>query len=234
MLMPEEGRWNTMVNQQIVYLDVSGLEVPSIIANEVNQILSDALSKAEEAFSDTHVQFVYEQPESGDYSTLYLNKNLNENVGSPLGLAEHDITFNPNDFGYVSLNNLFRLGYGNGFALDHISNMVGSTIAHEIGHLMGLDHSNNPNDLMHDGLTENMLVNPPAFNTDQLNEINYNATIANNDIFLNLEDAFQDLDAVGFGSLTEAGPYEDLNDHDNDFSDDVDPDVEGALHFDSD
>jgi len=172
---------------QTIFLDISNFYVPEFAIETAKELIQSSLGKVQNAFAGSNIEFVLEQPTSGDYSTLYLN-NINNNADSHLGIAEFDQTFNPNDNGIIRLDNIIDKAYNNNLPLEKASNLIASTITHETGHLMGLDHTTDPSDIMHNGLTDNMWENPPSFTSDQLQAINTNAVISNfNGDDINLE-----------------------------------------------
>ncbi|TVL97423.1 MAG: hypothetical protein CV087_22350 [Candidatus Brocadia sp. WS118] len=165
---------------QKIFLDFSNVYVPEDSLEMANELFRSAIEKVENAFLGTNVDIVIEKPHAGEYSTLDMT-NIAFEGADYLGIAEFDQSFNPSDNGAIRLDNIMDYASNNFLLEEQASNLLANTITHEIGHLMGLDHSNDPFDIMHDGVTQNMLDDPPTFGMEQIQAINTNAVIANVD-----------------------------------------------------
>lgn len=207
---------------QTIFLDISNFFVPEYATETAKELIQSSLEKVQNAFVGSNVEFVLEQPTTGNYSTLDLNNIIN-NTESYLGIAEFDQTFNPNDNGIIRLDNIIDEAYYNNLPLEKASNLIASTITHETGHLMGLDHTTDPADIMHNGLTENMWDSPPSFTSEQMQTINTNAIISNiNEDNSNLEN----YDDSSFTENSVNNNIDEITITDNDSIDDFDSDID--------
>jgi len=157
---------------QIIYIDTSQFNVPESRLEEIQEMFSRSYNNLQNSFADTNVELVLVRPESGDYSTMHIVSGLQQD--GILGLAGQDSlsTGNPNDMGIINFNQLESEFATNALDFSERANLFSNTIMHEIGHLMGLEHNDDPGDIMHNGLTEAMWQSPMEFTPDQINDIN--------------------------------------------------------------
>ncbi len=166
---------------QKIYLDTSNLYVPESTLEFAQEFYDSVFDKVMDAFSGSNVEIVLEPPTEGPFSTLDLNNIIN-NSGKYLGIAEFDQTFNPSDNGQVRIDNIMDVAFQDQLPIDQASNLVSNIVCHEAGHLMGLDDTNNPDDIMCGGqITNSDILDPPHFSPDQIQAINTNAVLANID-----------------------------------------------------
>lgn len=217
------------VAKQIVHLDLSHLDIPEGAVDSYYELFNSAYQKILDAFANTNVEIVLEAPESGDYSTLILDNSIID--GSPItGFATFDKSFIPNDNGAVLMGNFFDLEIGEqmDISLEQLANLTANTIAHEIGHLSGLDHVDDPNDLMFPYNNDATLNTPPSFTPDQIQAINTNAVLANltdlQEPAQSLEPDYDDVMPDDFDAVLDDGSITEIADND-DYS--VDDDLGG-------
>jgi hypothetical protein len=97
------------------------------------------------------------------------------------GLAEFDTNYIPYDNGVVFLGNIIDVSAQALLSPEEFANFTANVTAHEIGHLSGLDHVDDPGNIMNAESNHNFIDTPLSFTPDQLHVINTNAVIANVD-----------------------------------------------------
>ncbi|MFC1553928.1 matrixin family metalloprotease [candidate division KSB1 bacterium] len=166
---------------QTIFLDFSNLHVHNEFADIATDVLDMAISKVSNAYEGTNVEFVTTKPNSGDYSTLDIN-NIIEDSYLHFGDAEIDIVFDPNDDGVIRFDNIFDFSAELHLPVENFANLIAHNISHISGHLMGLEHSTDPNSVMNKYVDPNNIDTPPFFSIDEVQSINTNAVIANTDL----------------------------------------------------
>ena len=135
-------------------------EVPSIFSTPRSEIIDATLGIVQGKFDAFDIQVTVNEPTTGDYSTVYIEND----IGQPFtdiflkagqlqpgqtnnGIAESIDYLNKdkNDKATVFSEQIIA-GLGVDTVTDYI-NRLSNTIAHEIGHLLGLKHVDDPSDL---------------------------------------------------------------------------------------
>jgi predicted Zn-dependent protease len=69
----------------------------------------------------------------------------------------------------VRIDQILNASYRASLNISQLSNLIANTITHEIGHTLGLDHSQLQTDVMHDGLDHRVhSLMPPSFHAEQI------------------------------------------------------------------
>ncbi|MBY5935524.1 choice-of-anchor L domain-containing protein [Tateyamaria omphalii] len=158
----------TLSTPQIVFLqfDAGSVNIPYVIEDEEGNLVysfsidlpGSGLSAAERQqvldavnaiYEDFNIEFVGEEPESGDFSTVHVGGSVSDlpaDLGAPanlFGLASQI------DYGNTDLNDdAFVLSGEIGTDPGDIAQLV-QVIAHEAGHLLGLRHVDDEDALMY-------------------------------------------------------------------------------------
>lgn len=156
--------------KQIIFLDISQWFIKDSELAQTQLLFTDALAKLSDIFENTDVEITLEKP-NAEHSTLYITSNFDNSDGI-IGIAEQDSTGNPNDIGMINYNEISNVVDEYGLDPQQHSNLIANSITHETGHLMGLEHTNDPNDIMHDGMISNMWNETLVFNDAQVAMIN--------------------------------------------------------------
>ena len=121
--------------------DVPAFEAPDGLAGQETAVISEVLSELDQTFAGTGITFTTQQPTQGiEYSTIYIGGDGSEfsEYGSFLGLAEQVDVKNQDasDNAFVFSDSLATMDADRAAFADGIA----STIAHEVGHLLGYEH----------------------------------------------------------------------------------------------
>lgn len=158
-----------------IWVDISqvliGIQAKSTLIN----LIEDALSKVFSSLRSVNVFLTSEPPDQRQWGENFTHVYLlfdHEQVDY-LGIA----SFSPGkvtNVAVVRLDQILYASYSVDLSLEQLSNLIANTITHEIGHTLGLDHSNLPTDVMHDGLDHKIhSLMPPSFHAEQIIFMNY-------------------------------------------------------------
>lgn len=135
-------------------------------------ILPDAFSKVFSAFRGINIFLTTEPPQNSERATcVYVL--VDESEVDYLGIASFRLG-SVTDKAVVRIDQICHACNRVNLSVNELSNLVANIIVHEIGHTLGLDHSNLNTDIMHDGLdyTVHSLM-PPSFHGEQITMMNY-------------------------------------------------------------
>jgi len=118
-------------------IDIPAFEAPGELAGQEQEIIASVVNELEETFAGTGVTFTIDKPDPGNpYSTVFIGggDGAFSEYGSFIGLAEEIDVGNEEltDNAFVFTESLMG-NQGGG--------MIATTIEHEVGHLLGYEHS---------------------------------------------------------------------------------------------
>ncbi len=163
---------------QKVFLDFAGVSVNKDFSQQATEFMSGVIEKVQNAFEGSNVVIVTEQPDSGDYTRIDVTNSIKDGE-TYLGEADYDTSFDPNDEGVVRLDNLLKVGEDSNLTSYQTSNLVASNICHETAHTLGVDHSDDPSNLMYPSAPSNDLNSPPSFTEGQMSQMDAHAALSN-------------------------------------------------------
>jgi predicted RNA-binding Zn-ribbon protein involved in translation (DUF1610 family) len=157
-----------------IWVDISGSINTTDNNSIILEVMADALAKVFSAFRSVHVFLTSDEPEDKEWGRNFTHVYVfaDQQPVDYLGIASfrhHQVT----DMAAVRIDQIINSSNQANLNLGQLSNLIANTIAHEIGHTLGLDHSLLPTDVMHNGLDHRIhSLMPPSFHVGQIISMN--------------------------------------------------------------
>jgi predicted Zn-dependent protease with MMP-like domain len=139
------------------------------------EIIEDAFAKVFSAFRSINVFLTSEQPDPQQWGEEFTHLGLiiDREPVDYLGVASF-LQGKVTNRAIVRLDKILNISEQANLSFSQLSNLIANTIAHEVAHTLGLDHSELPADVMNDGLDHRIhSLMPPSFHAEQITQMNY-------------------------------------------------------------
>ncbi len=161
-----------------IWVNAGWLNLDEQSQSQLIEILEDAFAKVFSSFRSINVFLTSEQPDPQQWGERFTHVGLvreakDEEPVDYLGVASF-LLGGVTDRAIVRLDQIFNISERANLSPSQLSNLIANTIAHEVAHTLGLDHSELPADVMNDGLDHRIhSLMPPSFHAEQITQMNY-------------------------------------------------------------
>jgi predicted RNA-binding Zn-ribbon protein involved in translation (DUF1610 family)/predicted Zn-dependent protease with MMP-like domain len=158
-----------------VWVNAGWIDLDSSSQSLTIEVLEDAFAKVFSAFRSINVFLTSDPPDEQQWGDLFTHVGLiiDKEPVDYLGVA----SFSPGavtDRAIVRLDQILDISERVNLSFSQLSNLIANTIAHEVAHTLGLDHSELPADVMNNGLDHRIhSLMPPSFHAEQIIQMNY-------------------------------------------------------------
>lgn len=170
----------TLSNRQTEYrhciwIDAGWVDMTALARSLPIEIIEDAFAKVFSAFRSITVFLTSDPPDEQQWGDRFTHVGLiiDKEPVDYLGVAsfgQGKVT----DRAIVRLDRILNISERVNLSFSQLSNLIANTIAHEVAHTLGLDHSELPTDVMNDGLDHRIhSLMPPSFHAEQITQMNY-------------------------------------------------------------
>lgn len=163
---------------QKVWIDFSNVTYDEFAEDYFSSFKSEIFGQVANAFNGTNVELTTEDPVVGDFKRIDVNNSFSIHPGIH-GVADAYTGFLSIGNGHINLQNIFDYCSENGLDPQQGVTYIADVITHEIGHLMGLPHSDGDSSVMRAHPTEADWSQLPHFDQHELTQINASAVLAN-------------------------------------------------------
>ncbi|AFY32966.1 zinc-dependent metalloprotease family protein [Calothrix sp. PCC 7507] len=158
-----------------VWVDISGMIIGAEDNSMMLEVMADALAKVFSAFRSVNVFLTSDLPDEREWGENFTHVYVfvDQQPVDYLGIASFSHSKVTN-IAAVRIDQILNASYRASLNVGQLSNLIANTITHEVGHTLGLDHSQLSTDVMHDGLDHRIhSLMPPSFHAEQIILMNH-------------------------------------------------------------